>query len=204
MLHILTDDVIVRRPDWLDQLTSAAEHGGSMLRLHLRAPHASGAEVFAWGAELHERIAGSGSSLSVNDRVDVAAALGLDVHLGQRSLTVPEARSVIGAGVVGVSCHDEAEVDAAGAAGADYVFVGPARPTHSHPGAPALGEAGVRALVDRAGRTPVIAVGGIEPSDVEAMCALGMSGIAVIRGFWDAGDSLGALASYISALGSAQ
>jgi len=204
VLHILTDDAIVRRPDWLDQLTSAAERGGSELRLHLRAPRASGAEVYAWGSELQDRIAGSGTALSVNDRVDVAAALGLDIHLGQRSLTVQEARSLIGAGVVGVSCHDEIEVDAAVAAGADYVFVGPALPTHSHPGAPALGEAGVRALVDRAGRTPVIAVGGIEPPDVATMRAAGVSGIAVIRGFWDADDSLGALAWYISALGSAQ
>ncbi|MCA1271590.1 thiamine phosphate synthase, partial [Streptomyces sp. 7G] len=56
-----------------------------------------------------------GKLLAVNDRADVAHAIGADVlHLGQGDLPVPAARAIIGADrLIGRSTHAEAEVDAA-------------------------------------------------------------------------------------------
>lgn len=204
MLHLLTDDEVVRRSGWLDLLVTAAERGGPGLRIHLRAPRAPGAVVFRWADEVARRIEGTGAALSVNDRADVAAAVGAGVHLGQRSLDVKAARSVVGRGPVGVSCHDMEEVDAAVRAGADYLFAGAVFPTRSHPGGRTLGRTGLAALVARSAGTPVVGVGGVDPSHAAEIVATGAIGVAVIRGFWDAPDSLRALASYISGLESAR
>ena len=83
-----------------------------------------------------------GALWSVNDRADVARASGADVlHLGQDDLPVPYARAIVGDDVVvGRSCHDEAQVDAAAVeAGVDYFCVGPTWPTPTKPGRPAPG-----------------------------------------------------------------
>lgn len=78
-----------------------------------------------------------GKLLAVNDRADVAHAIGSDVlHLGQGDLPVPAARAIIGEDVViGRSTHAEPEVDAAVAeSGVDYFCTGPCWPTPTKPG----------------------------------------------------------------------
>lgn len=78
-----------------------------------------------------------GKLLAVNDRADVAHAIGSDVlHLGQGDLPVPAARAIIGRDVViGRSTHAESEVDAAVAEpGVDYFCTGPCWPTPTKPG----------------------------------------------------------------------
>ncbi|MEM7415200.1 MAG: thiamine phosphate synthase [Gemmatimonadota bacterium] len=199
-LHLVTDDEVLRRPETMHVLEELAARSGPRLRVHVRAPRSPGAFVAEWVAAASDRVADSGTRLSVNDRVAIAAAFGADVHLGQRSLTVAQARRVAPHALVGVSCHDEAEVDTAVAAGADYLFVGPAFETASHPGATPLGAAGFARLVQRAARLPVVAVGGIDPDRIPSLLDAGASGVAAIRGIWNAPDSPDALARYISAL----
>ena len=69
----------------------------------------------------------AGALLVVNDRVDIALAVGADgVHLGQTDLRIADARRIAGARLaIGVSTHDNAQVQAACAAGADYIGFGP-------------------------------------------------------------------------------
>ena len=95
-------------------------------------------QVFADACRRHGRL------LAVNDRADVAHAIGSDVlHLGQGDLPVPAARAILGADpLIGRSTHAEAEVDAAAAEpGVDYFCTGPCWPTPTKPGrhAPGLG-----------------------------------------------------------------
>lgn len=204
MLHILTDDDVVCRTGWVDLLVEAAHRAGPRVRVHLRAPRASGADLFRWAHDVSTRIAGTGAAFSVNDRVDVAAAVGADVHLGQRSLAVEDAKEVAPSALVGLSCHDAAEVSEAVRVGADYLFIGAVHTTASHPGAEALGLDRWAVLAAGAGDLPLVGIGGVGPRDVAGVVGAGASGVAVIRGFWDAPDSLGALASYISALDGAR
>ncbi|NXY95574.1 thiamine phosphate synthase, partial [Streptomyces sp. BR123] len=87
--------------------------------------------VFAEAARRH------GKLLAVNDRADVAHAIGSDVlHLGQGDIPVPAARAVLGEeALIGRSCHAESEVDAAAAEpGVDYFCTGPCWPTPTKPG----------------------------------------------------------------------
>ncbi|WP_285801727.1 thiamine phosphate synthase [Streptomyces sp. CBG30] len=79
-----------------------------------------------------------GKLLAVNDRADVAHAIGADVlHLGQGDLPVPAARAIIGRErLIGRSTHAESEVDAAVAQeGVDYFCTGPCWPTPPSPAA---------------------------------------------------------------------
>jgi 8-oxo-dGTP diphosphatase len=83
----------------------------------------------------------------------------------------------------GASCHGTAELDAARAAGADYAFLGPVRPTESHPGQPEIGWQDFAALLaDQP--FPVYAIGGLGRGDLETAWAAGAQGIAAIRGLW--------------------
>ncbi|MGG8405508.1 thiamine phosphate synthase, partial [Streptomyces sp. 12297] len=93
-------------------------------------------QVFAEAARRHGRL------LAVNDRADVAHAIGSDVlHLGQGDIPVPAARAILGGEVlIGRSCHAESEVAAAAAEpGVDYFCTGPCWPTPTKPGRHAPG-----------------------------------------------------------------
>jgi 8-oxo-dGTP diphosphatase len=82
----------------------------------------------------------------------------------------------------GASCHDAAELEAAHRVGADYAFLGPVKPTASHPGQPGLGWEAFAALVaDRP--LPVYGIGGLGPADLQAAWEAGAQGVAGIRGF---------------------
>jgi thiamine-phosphate pyrophosphorylase len=123
----------------------------------------------------------AGAALIVNDRIDVALAVGADgVHLGQTDLPIADARRIAGALWIGISTHDVAQVRAACAAGADYLGFGPVfqTVTKERPD-PVQGIAGLTAAVAVAG-VPVVAIGGITVRDVvdiyrsgaHALCAI--------------------------------
>lgn len=126
----------------------------------------------------------AGTTLIVNDRVDVARATGAGVHLGQTDLPVAAARDILGPdAVIGVSTHSAAELTAALATPATYVAYGPvfATATKTHPdpvvGLPALADAARRAHA--AGR-PLVAIGGITLARVADVWRAGADSAAVI------------------------
>jgi thiamine-phosphate diphosphorylase len=202
-LHIVTDDDVLARGEWASVAKSILSVGGSHVALHVRGPRASGAEVFRSAAQLRALAEQVGGWVVVNDRLDVALALGFPaVHLGGRSLDVRDARRVAGAGVaLGVSTHSLAEVSTAMTAGADYLFAGPIYATQSHSGVAGIGPVALTDLVRAATNTPVIGIGGIDSTRVAEVMRSGCHGVAVIRGIWDAPDPVEAVAEYISALG---
>jgi len=204
-LHVVTNDEVVARDSWLETASGVLETGGPDLALHVRSPHASGRHLFRLCSLLAPVALRSGSLLLVNDRVDVARTLRLGAQLGQRSLDVRAARTVLGPEArIGVSCHGEKEVVEAVDSGADHVFFGSLFESRSHPGLRAKGLDSLRMIVDTAGGVPVIAIGGIELESAPAVVAAGAHGAAVISGVWDASDSRAATVGYISALGHAK
>jgi thiamine-phosphate pyrophosphorylase len=118
----------------------------------------------------------------INDRLDVARALGLGAHLGGRSVSVPDARALLGLDVpLSVACHDEAEIARARDDGASYALVSPVFDVPGK-GVP-LGLAGLARLVAVAGALPVLALGGVDEASAPACFAHGAVGFAAIRAF---------------------
>lgn len=141
--------------------------------------------VFADAARRH------GKLLAVNDRADVAHAIGSDVlHLGQGDIPVPAARAILGREVlIGRSCHSEAEVDAAAAEpGVDYFCTGPCWPTPTKPGRHAPGLGLVRHAASLAQDRPWFAIGGIDASNLDEVLDAGASRVVVVRALTEASD----------------
>lgn len=132
-----------------------------------------------------------GALLAVNDRADVAHAIGSDVlHLGQGDLPVPAARAILGpAPLVGRSTHSPDEVDRAVAEpDVDYFCTGPCWPTPTKPGRPAPGLSLVRYAASLATDRPWFAIGGIDGGNLDAVLEAGARRIVVVRALTEAAD----------------
>ncbi|MEU9983037.1 thiamine phosphate synthase [Streptomyces sp. NPDC050856] len=138
-----------------------------------------------------------GKLLAVNDRADVAHAIGSDVlHLGQGDLPVPAARAILGDQVlVGRSTHAEAEVDAAVAEPCvDYFCTGPCWPTPTKPGRYAPGLGLVRYAASLAQDRPWFAIGGIDAGNLDEVLDAGARRVVVVRAITEADDPAAATA----------
>ncbi len=164
---------------------------GGVDAVHLRDPGASARELWMRANALRPRLAGR-AQLVVNDRLDVAVAVGADgAQLGARSLPVEEARRVAPDLPLGVSVHSVGDAIAAAAAGAAWLVVGTIYESGSHPGQPGAGPA-LLSEASRLSGVPVIAIGGISPANASACVAAGAYGVAVITAITRAADPLAA------------
>jgi thiamine-phosphate pyrophosphorylase len=117
----------------------------------------------------------------VNDRPDIALALGADgVHLGQNDVPVAVARRILDDAIVGRSTHASAEIDAAPAEGPDYIAVGPVHATPTKPGRPAAGLGLVHYAAAHA-RQPWFAIGGIDEATLPSVLEAGARRVVVVR-----------------------
>ena len=172
------------------------EVGGPDIAFHLRAPHASGRRLHDLARAVTGAAADAGAVLLVNDRIDVALAAADGAQVGARGVRVRHARRMLGAGrLLGASVHTAAEAIEAAAEGADFVLAGTIWPTPSHPGRTGAGRELIREIASSG--IAVIAIGGVTPERGAEAREAGASGIAVIRGVWDAADPAGAVRHYL-------
>ncbi|MFI5561329.1 thiamine phosphate synthase [Amycolatopsis japonica] len=154
-------------------------------------------EVLAEACEKHDKL------LAVNDRADVALAVGAHVlHLGQDDIPVSLARRVLGDDVViGRSTHSaEQAAAAAGEPGVDYFCTGPCWPTPTKPGRSAPGLDLVRSTAASGTTRPWFAIGGIDTERLPEVLAAGASRIVVVRAITEAEDPEAAARTLRSAL----
>lgn len=196
-LHVVTDDAILTRPDFLVKARGVVEAGGELLALHLRGPGTSGRALYRLARQLAFVARRQGTLLLVNDRVDVALALGLPgVHLGQRSLPPAVARRLLGQGaVVGVSVHGVEEARDVPEEIADFLLAGTIFATSSHPDREVAG-VGLLGEVAAVSGLPLVAVGGITPPRVREVVVAGAYGVAVRGGVWEEPDPAAAVGVY--------
>jgi len=166
---------------------------GGVTAVQLRDQRATTRAMCRAALELLEVLAGTGVALLVDDRLDVAMAVGADgVHLGQSDLPVVAAREIAGRGlVVGWSVTNLAEAEAAAALApgtVDYLGVGPVFATATKADAgPPLGLDGLRAVC-AVSTVPCVAIGGITAARRAQVLAAGASGIAVVSAICAARD----------------
>jgi thiamine-phosphate pyrophosphorylase len=147
-------------------------------------------------------IQAAGGMFIINDRCDVALAVGADgVHLGQEDLPVAEARALLGPqGIIGISTHTLAQALEAEAQGADYLGFGPIFPTStkSHP-EPVVGIERLREVRARV-RLPIVAIGGINAGNIRMVADAGSAAPAVLSAVIAAPDPTRAIAELMTAL----
>jgi thiamine-phosphate pyrophosphorylase len=167
--------------------------------VQLREKDLDGRALSDLGRALRATTAAAGVRLFINDRIDVALAVGADgVHLGGTSLAPTEARAIAPMLAVAVSTHGPAEVRAAIGNAAFAVF-GPIRETPSKRAyGPPLG---IDALAEAARLgLPLLALGGLEARDVPEVLAAGAHGVACIRFVMAATDPASAVRGLCQAL----
>jgi thiamine-phosphate pyrophosphorylase len=130
-----------------------------------------------------------GALFLVNDRVDLALAVGADgVHVGQTDLPVPVVRQLLGAdALVGQSTTNPTELSQALAAHVDYVGAGPVYATPTKPGKAAAGFAYIRYVQEYMAqlapeqRIPFFAIGGINAQNAADVIDAGAERLAIVR-----------------------
>jgi len=128
----------------------------------------------------------AGAQLLIADRLDVALALGADgAHLATHSLATADARRILPPTfLLGASCHNLPELQAAQTGGADYALLSPIFPPNSKTTA-AL-NLGLQQLhhLSTCVQIPVLALGGITDANVPSVLATGAFGVAAIGAFF--------------------
>lgn len=128
--------------------------------------------------------------LIINDDPALASAVGADgVHLGADDVSPAAARRRLGPrALIGVSCYASlARAEAAQAAGADYVAFGSFYPSPTKPGA-CHAPLELLQQAKRALKIPVVAIGGITPTNGAGLVARGADALAVIHGLFGSDD----------------
>ncbi len=166
----------------LDPVTLADVYldGGARI-LQLRDKNASSAESLALADRIVEKASRHYADVIINDRADIALLSGAaGVHVGQDDLEIPDVRRLVGPGlIVGISTHDEPQIDEALASDATYLAVGPIfRTATKATGYTARGLDLLRYAANRG--KPVVAIGGITLERAASVLEAGATGLAVI------------------------
>jgi thiamine-phosphate pyrophosphorylase len=140
-------------------------------------------------AEALKQAIGDSALLIVNERVDVATAVGANgVQLGEEALPVAMARDMLGPeALIGRSVHSLDGAARAAQEGADFLVVGTIYATRSHPGEEPAGADLIRRIAT-ACSVPLIGIGGINPSNMHEVIQAGASGAAVITSILASSD----------------
>ncbi len=159
-------------------------------------------EALAVAHTLRQLTRDFGALFVINDRVDLALAVGADgVHVGEQDMPVSRARRLLGPkALIGASAATVEAALAAQAASANYLGVGPIYATSSKADAgDALGLGPLREVAS-AVQIPILAIGGITAENTPEVIRAGAAGVAVISAITDAEDSLRATESLLHAV----
>lgn len=179
-LYLVTDRALARGRATAEIVREAVAAGVTCVQLREKN---GGTRKFLDEARMVQAaLRGTGVPLLVNDRVDVALAVGAGgVHLGQRDMPIADARRLGPPGwIIGVSAECVEDAIRAEQEGADYIGVSPvfATPTKTDTARP-LGLEGLRQM-RAAVKIPLVAIGGIHVRNAREVIRAGADGLAVV------------------------
>ena len=180
-IYLVTDDGCLQGRALLDCVREALEGGVTLVQY--RAKTASSAEMYDEALQLKALCDSFNVPLIINDRLDIAMAVGAaGVHLGQDDLPCVAARRILGEDyLIGVSAHNPAEARAALLCGADYLGCGAVFGTATKADVKKLGTDGLAAICWKKG-LPVVGIGGVTADNYREVRAAGADGAAIVSG----------------------
>lgn len=180
-IYLVTDDGCLQGRALIDCVRKALDGGVTLVQY--RAKTASSAEMYAEALQLKALCDSFNVPLIINDRLDIAMAVGAaGVHLGQDDLPCAAARKILGEDyLIGVSAHNPAEAKAALQSGADYLGCGAVFGTATKADVQKLGTNGLAAICKAKG-LPVVGIGGVTADNYREVRAAGADGAAIVSG----------------------
>lgn len=181
-LYLITEASLSQGRKTIEIVKEAAAAGVDVVQM--REKNLSLREKFQLGKEIKKICEKYKADFIVNDRLDLALALGADgVHLGQSDLPLRSARSIAGPElIIGITAWQDEEIAAAEAGGADYIGVGAVFATASkklNKRKNGIGLARIEAVKKKT-KLPLIAVGGLNKNNSAQVIARGADTISVI------------------------
>lgn len=187
-LQLVTDRGLTLGRSLLDLIPAAVKGGVSLVQL--REKDCSTLEFVNLAREVVKRLQPLNVPMLINDRVDVALAVGAQgVHLGQQDLPWSMARELLGPrAIIGLSVESPEQALAAENFAVDYLGLSPifATRTKTDTAAP-LGLEGIR-RIRHISRHQLIAIGGISTENAAAVITAGADGLAVVSAICSAED----------------
>lgn len=180
--YLVTDESCLNGKDLCEAVREALEGGVTMVQY--RAKDADGGIMYEMGKKLKAVCDEFSVPLIINDRVDVALAVGAaGVHLGQSDLPCKVARELAKSYgfIIGVSAHNVEEADQALMDGATYLGCGAVFGSNTKTDAGYLGLEGLKAICDDV-YLPVVGIGGVNESNYADVIKAGASGAAIVSG----------------------
>lgn len=174
--------------DTLEEAVEQAVRGGCTV-VQLREKDCTSLEFYETAKKVKEITDRYQVPLIINDRVDIALAVGADgVHVGQDDLPAGEVRRILGPDkIMGVSAGSVAEAVKAEEDGADYLGVGAMYATSTKEDADVTSREEllrIREAVD----LPIVVIGGINRSNYRNFKGIGVNGLAVVSAVIAADD----------------
>jgi thiamine-phosphate pyrophosphorylase len=190
-LYLVTDRELMSAPT-LEAAVEQAIEGGCTL-IQLREKRASSLEFYNTAASVKRITDAHRIPLIINDRADIALAVGAaGVHVGQSDLPAAAVRRIIGENrILGVSASSLGEALKARDDGADYVGVGAMFATGTKTDADLVAMDELTAIRSTLA-LPVVVIGGINQNTVPLFEGAGIDGIAVVSAVISAKDISGA------------
>lgn len=183
-LYAITDSELLKGK--LLPYVEAALKGGARL-LQYRDKSSDEARRLREAEALRELCNRYGAALIINDDAELAARLGVGLHLGQGDGSLSVARALLGRkAIIGGTCHAQLELaEAAAKEGASYVAFGRFFNSTTKPGAPAA-DAELLTAAKAKINLPIIAIGGVTLDNAPELIAHGASMVAVVHGLFGA------------------
>ena len=186
-LYAITDSELLKGR--LLPYVEAALKGGATL-LQYRDKSSDDARRLREAETLRELCNRYGAALIINDDAELAARLGVGLHLGQGDGSLSAARALLGRqAIIGGTCHAQLELaEAAAKEGVSYVAFGRFFNSTTKPGAPSADIALLAAAKAKV-NLPIVAIGGVTLDNAPELIAHGASMVAVVHGLFGAGSA---------------
>ena len=178
-LYLVTDRECLEDRDLVQSIEQAIQGGVTMVQL--REKSVSTREFLQLAIGVKEITSRYRIPLIINDRLDIALAVDADgLHVGQDDLPLLKARELLGPNkIIGVSASTLTEALLAQFQDADYLGVGAIFSTTTKTDAPKV-SLELLELIKKSVSIPVVAIGGINPTNLQQAIAAGVDGVSVV------------------------
>ena len=191
LLYAVTDRSWLGTESLYSQVKKAIDGGVTFVQL--REKELAQEAFYKEALEIQALCRGKNIPFVINDNVALAKEIDADgVHVGQEDMEAGDVRSLLGPDkIIGVSAHSVEEALLAEKRGADYLGVGAAFSTNSKKDVSCISHETIRDIC-QAVQIPVIAIGGINETNIEKLKGTGICGVAVISAIFAKKDITGA------------